>query len=186
MGKADAGVIRIRNDTSTSGIGKQYLFAENVAGASDEWDGYPPDAVYSDPINNPSLTIYTKVPGSPTGFLSTDARAVATAGWDFDLGVKATVVDATNFLKVYISDLTNLEGRVLTAWALSNPSAKHPITNELNATTIITLPNLTARDAEYAHWRLEIIPEPSALLLFAAIGGSLLRLKTRREQPKDS
>jgi len=180
--KADAGVINVYN--YASGVGNQVINLKIFDGATNGWDGYPPDAVYSDPVQTVSLKIYSKVDGSPTGLVSTDSRGLDTSGWDFYLGVKGSVNNLSNAIKFLPSNMTDLSGLQLSAYDVAQPELIYPITNELNVITTVALPNLTASNVEYAHWRLDVtpIPAPSTFILLGIGAVSLAAYHWRRSR----
>jgi len=168
--KADAGTIYMANTTSDSSIGKTIFYVKNISGATDGYDtAY--DSTYMDPIQTNGLQIYTKVDGSPTGKLSTDAHPINTPGWDFFLGVKGTVSDIDNYLRYKVQDTTDLIGQTVSVYDTLAPETKHELLMD-GAYHNIPLPNLTGTNVEYAHWRADIgsIPEPSSLSLLAMAG----------------
>jgi MYXO-CTERM domain-containing protein len=181
-GKADAGIIDIKNNTATAGIGKTDLFLQNILGAIEGNDSY--DTPFIDPIQTNALEIYTSI---GNGF---DSHPVDTLGWDFDLGVKGNVNNIDNYLRYKVTDTTDLVGKTLSMYDITNPSVKYDLLMD-NAYHNITLPNLTHGAGQYGQWRLDVKPasEPStgalALLGLGGIGALGMRRKYLGERNRE-
>ena len=178
-GRADAGIITISNTSSVTGIGKSTLTAKNISGATEGY-GYADGSFASSPYTN-ALEIYTMVDGHK---LSTDARPVDTTGWDFDLAVKGSVSGIDNYLRYKITDTTDLIGKTVTMYDKATPSTVYTLLMD-GAYHNINLPNLTHGAGEYAHWRMEITPEPATLALLGLGAATLVaggRRKRRRAE----
>lgn len=185
--KADAGTIYLKNNTVTSGIGTSSLNLRNISGATDEY-GYG-DVTFINPVQTNALQIYSIIPGlGGDDKAGVDAHAIDTFGWDFYLGVKGNVSGIDNYLRYKVTDTTDLDGKTLEMYDVSNPLNKYELLMD-NAYHNVSLPNLTHGAGEYAHWRLDIgsVPEPSSAVLAAtgaiALGGfGVYNLMRRRKE----
>jgi len=157
VNNANAGVIYIKNNTSYSGIGKTALYAKNIPGATEGNDNNY-DVPFLESLYQNALEIYTMVDGHK---LSTDARPIDTLGWDFNLGVKGNVT-CDNYLKIWVDDTTDLDGRQLMVYDYDNLGISYTI--PLNADGyIIPLDDLVGVAGEYGNWRLNLVPEQATL-----------------------
>jgi hypothetical protein len=176
---ADAGTINIYDRTSAS-IGISDLTLQNTDGASEGYDTANDSTFASSPYSN-ALEIYTIVEGHK---LSTDARPIDTLGWDFNLGIKGGPVTCNNFLKLEVADSADLNNPIYVYDTL-HPETKYFIPADGSMTTI-NLPDLVSQPAgEYAHWRLDVTPEPSSLALLgagAAAAGAYAGLRRGRQK----
>jgi hypothetical protein len=165
-GSADAGTMYIYDRTSAL-IGQADLTLENIPGAT---EGYGPgDLPFLSSPYSDALEIYTMVDGHK---LSIDGRPIDTSGWDFYLGVKGGPVTCDNFLKLEVTDSTDLS-TLIYAYDTIDPLTKYQIPTDGSILTI-NLPNLVNQSAgEYAHWRLDLTPtpEPSTITLLGIGAG---------------
>jgi hypothetical protein len=172
---ANAGTIWVYN-YSTESINIDLLELRNIPGAVEGYGTYDSDDLPS-PYTN-ALRIYTAVDGIS---LSLDARPVDTLGWDFYLGVQGAVINPIdNSLWFQVRDATDLSGKTLLAWDYADPTTIYSIPMDGAICEIVLSDLANQGEGEYAHWRLEVVPEPATMSLLALGGVALLKKRRIR------
>jgi hypothetical protein len=172
---------------SGSGAGTTRVVLGLSSSASDGLDSL--DKGYIDsgqgiPTQSNVFQIYTLVNGiapgagvQPIGIngaASVDYKPFSTTGWDLYLGVLGNLSDSTNSF-TYKIESTGLEGKEFFFYNTLTPSNRIPLNTDGLSHSISGLPAVTAsNNGQYAHYRIDVVPEPTGLGLVALGAGALL------------
>ena len=174
-GKADAGMISIRNYTADSGIGTTTEYFKNIDDATEGYDTY--DLDFMNPLQTNALLINSNVDGHVVGV---NSKEINTLGFAFDLGIQGSVTNISNLLRYRVTDSTDLTNPAL----LLGGNEYFLIMD--NAWHSINLPNVTGTNTTYASGYLQLreqsqnppVAEPIGL---GAAGIALLAMRKRRD-----
>ena len=172
VGRVDAGIIKVYNK-GQSGVTGSILTVDNLN-----------DPSSNSPFNssNIKLGIYSIVNINQKLMLqslSTDPQSL-----DFYLDVITGPTTSTNMLRFEVPD--NSGFTEIQAFNTASPSVKYniPLNNGPESFYDISLDSLDNQPAgEYAHWRMEITPEPATLALLG-LGAATLIAGGRRKRKR--